>query len=74
MQPIGQHISIIIPAEDQQLLIVEKEPTFKVVVKDISPDITVPFKKGDTVYALLGKHIFVNGQFFISAEHILLYY
>jgi len=61
------------PPEEDQQVIVEKEPLTKAVVQSISPDITVPFNSGQEIFIIRGKQVVLGGQLFIHVEHILLY-
>ena len=73
MHPVGDHISLSIPVEEPSLIVLEKEPLKKAIVKEVSPDIIVPFKPGDQVYISDGRQIHLNDEVFISSEHIFLY-
>lgn len=73
MQPIGNHIKIIIPPAAPQVLILDKQPLIKAIATDISPDITVPFKQGDSIYLAECKIVHLQEQIFIKEEYIFLY-
>lgn len=73
MIPIGEYISIELIPEPPQYLITEKSQLSKAIVKDISPDITLPFKSGNTIYIIHSKQIILEENIFIHHEHALLY-
>jgi hypothetical protein len=74
MQPIGQHIKISSPEPvNKSQFIVEKERVQKARVADISFDVTVPFKKLDTVFFNTGKEIILDEEIFLNIEVIVGY-
>lgn len=73
MTPIGQHITISKPEPlNNYEFIVEKESVSKAVVIEVSKDLKVPFRSGDTVMIYTGKHITVReNEFTVSNEMVI---
>lgn len=74
MQPLGNHIQINAPEElTRSDFILEKEAVVKATVGAVSPDVSVPFTKGDTVYFYTRCHIMQNDGIFVNIEMIVGY-
>lgn len=72
MQPIGNHVFIKpIPQEGSDFLLLEPDPVQKAEVKAVSPDISVPFRPGDTIVYPLGGYVSLFGKAIINTERIL---
>jgi hypothetical protein len=74
MQPLGNHIEISNPETiGKSSFIVEKEFLTKAKVLAVSPDITVPFIAGSTVFFYTDREIYLAGKIYLNIEMIPLY-
>jgi hypothetical protein len=74
MPPVGNHIEISNPESiSESTFIAEKEFFVKAKVLSISPDISVPFIVGDTVFFYTGREIYLSGKIYLNIEMIALY-
>ena len=75
MIPIGQHIKISKPPEqNKSFFILEKGAVMKAAVLEVSPDIEVPFVAGDEVNFYTNREIVLEDEYFMPLEMVLMYY
>ena len=72
MIPVGKHITIE-PKEEPVFIFREPSAYQHGIVKEISPDIQVPFLVGDTVVFIRGKKLPSDDIIYLNIEHIQLW-
>lgn len=74
MKPLGNYIKITEPKRiTNTFIIAGKEPLSKANVIDISPDISVPFKKKSEIFFHSGKYVIENKQYFLNIDLVVGY-
>jgi len=72
MHPAGDHISIELIHEHSDI-VTDAPPVLKAIVKEVSPDIEVPFNKHDLIWVSNGRVISLRGELFVNKQFCTMY-